>query len=384
MRSDQDHSKDYLFQIASEFFPKHNILHIDELSSGNINKTFLVKLVESETDIAFILQQINSSIFDKPSIVMNNWQIMCEHIHKKTNFDPYFFSPFRWEVPMILPRLRSSNSLFYLNKGYWRAIKYIKSSKNFDLISSSNQAKNIGVGLARFHSLISDLPVERISPPLTNFHNTPYHLSKYDLALQVFTDNPVDTSLKYSKFPQLNSFIDSFRSEVSFFDNAILNGDLVNHLIHGDPKISNFMFDLSGQEVIALIDLDTVQPGLLIHDLSDCLRSCCNPFGEDSENLSDAFFDLKLCEAILLGYVSINKNSLSYFDIYYLPYCIRLMPFELGLRFLTDYLSGNVYFSIDYSEHNLHRAQVQFRIVQSIDQQWASLVSMIHRIIRSV
>ncbi|MCP4681770.1 MAG: aminoglycoside phosphotransferase family protein, partial [Desulfobacterales bacterium] len=143
--------------------------------------------------------------------------------------------------------------------------------------------------------------------------------------------------------------------------------------IHGDPKINNIMIDETTEQAISVIDLDTVKPGLIHYDIGDCLRSCCNPLGEETDDLENIRFDTGLCRVILQGYVSEANSFLSKNDYLYFYDAIRLIAFELGLRFFADYLAGNVYFKVKHREHNLLRALVQFKLTENIESQEADI-----------
>ncbi len=148
-------------------------------------------------------------------------------------------------------------------------------------------------------------------------------------------------------------------------------------IIHGDPKINNVMLDNQTGRAVSMIDLDTVKPGLLHYDIGDCLRSCCNILGEEADDFDAVRFDLGRFEAVLSGYTAAAHENLSAQDFDFLFDAIRLIPFELGLRFYTDYLEGNLYFKISHPMQNLDRAMVQFRLVESIEQQEAKIKAFI-------
>ena len=147
--------------------------------------------------------------------------------------------------------------------------------------------------------------------------------------------------------------------------------------IHGDPKVNNVMIDTGTGHAIGIVDLDTVKPGLVHYDIGDCIRSCCNTAGEETENWEDVRFEPDLCRAILQGYFSMARDFLTEGDYEYLYDAIRLIAFELGLRFFTDYLEGNVYFKVRHSEHNLLRALVQFKLAESIESRAGSIRAII-------
>ncbi len=156
-------------------------------------------------------------------------------------------------------------------------------------------------------------------------------------------------------------------------EKARAQGRLRLRPIHGDPKVNNVMLDTATGQAVGMVDLDTVKPGLVHYDIGDCLRSGCNPLGEETEDWEAVRFEPELCRAILAGYLSLARDFLTETDYAYLYDAIRLLAFELGLRFFTDYLAGNVYFKARHPEHNLVRALVQFKLTESIESQAAAI-----------
>jgi Ser/Thr protein kinase RdoA (MazF antagonist) len=231
-----------------------------------------------------------------------------------------------------------------------------------------------------FHHLISDLPTGDLADTLEGFHITPSYLSHFDI---VCRDQTQWIEKQLSLDPRLKNaldFVERRRDCVDVLEAACARGELQRRPIHGDPKINNVMLDERSGRAVGLIDLDTVKPGLVHYDIGDCLRSCCNPLGEETLQVEMVRFDLNLCRAILEGYLTIGRSFLSEQDYRYLPDCIRLIPFELGLRFLTDYLDGDRYFHTERPSHNLDRALVQFALTQSIEAQGDDLQLMIREL----
>ena len=222
-----------------------------------------------------------------------------------------------------------------------------------------------------FHHLISDLPTEELADTLENFHIAPAYLAELDAVIRrtaPITDARVNEAL---------AFVDARREGLDVLEQACARGELKRRPIHGDPKINNVMIDDRTGHAVGLIDLDTVKPGLLHYDIGDCLRSCCNRLGEETATPEQVVFDLGLCRSILEGYLKVGRSFLSDDDVRHLPACIRLIPLELGLRFLSDHLSGDTYFKTERAGHNLDRAWVQFALTRSIERQWDELVSLI-------
>ena len=361
--------------IAGRFHPRERITAIRSLGSGNVNDTFLVTHQghrPSGPAGSFVLQRLNTRVFERPELVMRNLVALGDHVQRRLASPPEELRGRRWEVPQVV-RCRQDGHWVEQDGEFWRSITYIGAATTTDVILNRDHAREVGYGLGMFHSLISDLPTEDLADTLENFHVTPAYLKRYDSVSKsrCTRDDAVDSAC---------AFIEARRDGIDVLEAALQRGDLKQRPIHGDPKINNVMIDDASGHAVGLIDLDTVKPGLVHYDIGDCLRSCCNKAGEETDDLNTVVFDLELCEAILDGYLSVARQFLSDWDLHYLPDCIRLIPLELGLRFLTDHLEGDLYFRTDHHGHNLQRAAVQFRLTESVEQQLPQIKAMVRRL----
>ena len=365
--------------IADRFHPRERITGIRSLGSGNVNETFLVTHGGRRDGGAFVLQRLNRSVFARPDLVMRNLVALGEHVQRRLESPPPELDGRRWEVPQVVPSRQEAQPWVEHDGDVWRSITYIGAATTSDVIRDRTQAREVGYGLGMFHSLISDLPADALADTLEDFHVTPSYLRRFDAVL-----DRIDASRLSPSLSDALTFVHQRRDGVSVLEDAVARGELQHRPIHGDPKINNVMMDEATGQAVGLIDLDTVKPGLIHYDIGDCLRSCCNPVGEEAQDLDSVCFDLALAESILEGYLSVSGSFLSSHDCAYLPDCIRLIPLELGLRFLTDQLEGDRYFRTDYPGHNLHRAEVQFRLTLSIEQQMGAIQSLVERLTRGV
>ncbi|MBH8565018.1 aminoglycoside phosphotransferase family protein [Nostoc sp. CENA67] len=358
---------DNLVAIANQFTLQGQVTAVQAFGSGNINDTFLVTLDASQLQ-HFVLQRINTQVFRQPQLIMQNMCIFTEHVHKRLQKTPFSR---RWEVPRVLLTKDNQDHWRDAEGSFWRAISFIEGSQSFDTMSDRSHAKEIGYALGMFHNLISDLSPEKLADTLVGFHITPLYLQQYQEVLAKTTPHPS---------PEVNyclQFVSDRQLFAHILENAKAEGKLPLRLMHGDPKINNVMFDTATQKAVSVIDLDTVKPGLVHYDIGDCLRSGCNPAGEEAADWNDVYFDTDLCKEILEGYLSIAKAFLTENDYAYMYDAIRLIAFELGLRFFADYLAGNVYFKVKHPEHNLERAIVQFKLTESIESQETQIRSII-------
>ncbi len=357
----------HLVTIAEQFKPDGQVVDVQQYGSGNINSTFLVTL---DIKQLFILQRLNTKVFSHPKLVMSNICILSDYVRQKLE-ESSIAENRRWLVPSVLFTPEKQNYWIAEDDSFWRAISFIDNSQSFDTIQDIHHGYEIGYGLGMFHNLINDLPVEQLADTLEGFHITPGYLKHYD---RVIASTPIKQS------PEINyclKFIGD-RSELAHvLETAKELGKLKLRTIHGDPKINNIMIDCSTKQAVAMIDLDTVKPGLIHYDIGDCLRSGCNLLGEETENWEQVNFEPQLAQAILQGYLKIAQDFLTQNDYDYVYDSIRLLAFELGLRFFTDYLENNIYFKVNYPEHNLARALVQFKLTESIEAQETAIRKII-------
>lgn len=359
---------DNIFAIADQFKSQGKVIDIQEYGHGNVNDTFLVSL-NSQVERRFILQRINTQVFRKPELIMQNMCIFTEHVRDRLQRTPLVQR--RWQVPRVLLTQDTQDHWIDANGSFWRAISFIDTSQSFDTIQDTKHAQEVGYALGMFHCLISDLPPERLADTLAGFHITPRYLDHYH---QVLAEN---STSKSSEVGYCLQFVRDRQAWANVLEDAKVKGKLPVRTIHGDPKINNIMIDTATQQAISIVDLDTVKPGLVHYDIGDCLRSGCNPQGEETAQWETVCFDPDLCQSILQGYLS-QANFLTENDYEYLYDAIRLITFELGLRFFTDYLAGNVYFKVTHPEHNLARALVQFKLTESIEAQATRIRTIIH------
>ena len=364
---------DHLAAAAQQFTLPGQVTDIREYGSGNVNDTFLVT-VAAAGDRHFILQRLNTRVFPRPELVMENLSICTEHVGRRLAQAP--LSPDRrWEMPRVLPARDGQNYFIDPQGSFWRALSFIEAAETFDIIKDEAHAREVGYALGRFHNLLSDLPPEHLSDTLPGFHITPGYLRHYDQVLAHHGARPS---------PEVNyglGMVAARRAWAPVLEEARAQGRLRLRPIHGDPKVNNVMLDTATGQAVGMVDLDTVKPGLVHYDIGDCLRSGGNPLGEETEDWEVVRFEPDLGQAILKGYLALARDFLRENDYAYLYDAIRLMTFELGLRFFTDYLEGNVYFKARHPEHNLARALVQFRLTESIEAQ-ADTVGAIIRDLR--
>ncbi len=339
---------------AEQFQTEKSLAQVHPYGNGNINDTFLVSIQKKPAK--YILQRLNPAVFSAPQMVMSNLRLVSDHMRKQLQQET---TPGNWQVGEVIA-CRSGENFFIDGDGYcWRMVRFIPRTQVCETITNNEQARQIGKGLGHFHGLLANLDVTSLHDTLPGFHITPNYLAEYD---SLGDHHPLaDQSCR--------EVIESHRAAATVLEDAKTQGLLPIRVIHGDPKANNFLFDEISDQVVSLIDLDTVKPGLIQYDLGDCLRSCCNLAGEEPTHLAAVDFDLHRCQAIINGYLAESASFLTDNDFIFMYDAVRLITFELGLRFYSDYLAGNIYFKARDEEHNLRRALTQFRLLASIEAQ---------------
>ena len=365
-------SQPELIAIAEAFHGGGSVHAVQPLGNGNVNDTYLVQSVDGPS----VLQRINTQVFTEPQLVIQNLQVLGEHIERKLQEGGAhpLLQQRRWQLPQVVCTKKEGKAWHCCTAGgVWRTITYVPDSHCVDVVEGADQARELGLGLGLFHLLISDLAPSALADTLEGFHITPGYLAAYHRAL-VKTDRQPSAGSD-----RCMAFIREREVLCDLLERAKQRGELPLRPIHGDPKINNVLLDRHTGEAVALIDLDTVKPGLVHYDIGDCLRSCCNPLGEETDAIDAVHFDLNLAEAVLEGYLGVAGRFLTEAELRYIPDAAQLISFELGLRFFSDYLQGNTYFKANHPDHNLQRALVQFQLTASIESQMPALRHLVER-----
>ncbi len=350
--------------IAGQFAVGAPIQSVQAHGKGLINDTYLVTLA-ADPPRQIILQRVNTRVFRHPESIMDNLREVSAHAARQRAASRLVF-PDVFGTPDGVPYVRDAGG------GFWRAQQFIPNGHTLHALTDLAQARELGAALGAFHALVGAVPCARLHTTLPGFHILPGYLERYDVAV---------ARGAHESSPRLDAcmtFVEQHRDAATTLEDAKQRGELHERATHGDPKIDNFLFD-AAQRAISLIDLDTVQPGLIHYDIGDLIRSACNRAGEGAQAARVAF-DLPACTAILDGYVESARALLTDADFTYLYPAIRLIPFELGLRFLTDHLDGDTYFKTTHRGQNMERAEVQFELTRRIEDAETELQHVIARL----
>ncbi|HVU28271.1 MAG TPA: aminoglycoside phosphotransferase family protein [Verrucomicrobiae bacterium] len=337
------------FQIWGEF------LKAEPYGGGHINDTYCVVYSQAGTPVRYILQRINHNIFKRPSELMENIQRVTLHLGKKLAGQ----NDFSRRILSLIPAHDGRPFVCDKDSNYWRAYLFIEQARTYDAVESPAQAFEAAKAFGCFQKLLADLPAPRLHETIPDFHNTPKRFAALEAAI-------ADDIAGRAK---LVSAEIKFAMEHKTMTNRLLDADLPERVTHNDTKFNNVMLDNVTGEGICVIDLDTVMPGLALYDFGDMVRTTTSPAKEDELDLSKVKMQFSMFESLVKGYLTSAGDFLTKAEKQQLVFSGQLITFEIGIRFLTDFLAGDTYFKIHRPNHNLDRCRTQFKLVESIEQQ---------------
>lgn len=338
--------------------------------SGHINDTYAAVYDQGGREIRYIFQRINHTVFQQPVRVMQNIARVLQHQHAKYADNPHSTR----RAMTLISTVKDEFPYFQDDEGnYWRVYVMIENARTYDVLESKNQAFQAAKAFADFQKMLTDIPGARLHETIPDFHNTPKRFEAFEKALSADRVNRA----KLAK-PEID-FILEQRDFVSVLVNLQTEGKIPERITHNDTKLNNVMIDDKTGEGVCVIDLDTVMPGLALYDFGDMVRTGTSPAPEDELDLSKVNMQMHMFEALAGGYLSSAAEFLNPTEIEYLPLSGKLITIEIGIRFLTDFLSGDTYFKIHRENHNLDRCRTQIALAQSIELQLEKMADFVQK-----
>lgn len=353
-----------LLTIASRFALQGEIASIDSLGEGFINDTFLVRTLGDAPD--YILQRKNRNIFPDIPAMMENIRKVTEHIRRRVaaeGGDPQ-------REAMTVVRTRDGALCHRDAEGeYWAVTVYIADTVAYNRADTEELARKSGEGIGRFQALLADF-TEPLSETIPGFHDIRHRFRQWDEALAR------DAAGRVKELSGEIARIESRRDEMLAFRSLVEQGTIPTRVTHNDTKINNILFDRDGR-VLCAIDLDTVMNSPSLNDFGDAIRSCANTGDEDDRDLRRVGLSLGMFAAYADGYLSQRAAQLTGPEIDHLAFSARYITFEQVLRFLMDHIDGDTYYKIKYPGHNLVRAHAQWRLLQSMEEQYPEMCRIV-------
>ena len=348
-------------EILSKF---HLETEIAPYGNGHINDTYCA---ESNR---YILQRINTNIFADPKGLMSNIENVTEFLREK--IIKAGGNPERETLKVI--KTQNGESFLQTEEGCFRVYKFITETKTVENDKSPESVYQAARGFGRFQNMLSDFPAETLNETIKDFHNTPKRVEALKQAIRedkagraASVQEEIEFALKNAEFAGV--VID-----------GINDGSIPVRVTHNDTKINNILFDAKTGEAICVIDLDTVMPGSMLCDFGDALRMGASTGAEDETDLDTVWFDVDMFRIFAEGYLKELGDSITDREVELLAFSAKLMTYECGIRFLTDYLNGDTYFKIHRPNHNLDRTRNHFKLVADIAAKEDELNSIIREI----
>lgn len=339
--------------------------------NGHINHTLCLTTKEPDGSLRrYILQQINTTVFQKPEQLMENVSSVCDYLKKKAaeqGGDP------ARETLTLVP-FRTGLWMYQDEEGNcWRCYEFVENSVSYDLANSPALMEAAGEAFGRLQMRLDGYPAETLWETIPHFHDTPCRFAAFEQAVREDACGRAD----------------SVREEIDFWmqrkedccrvQRMLEEGKLPLRVTHNDTKLNNILFDKDTGKPLCVVDLDTIMPGLSLYDFGDSLRSGASTAEEDERDLSKVSFDLELFEAYTRGYLSQTREVLTPEEISLLAFSAKLMTMECGIRFLTDYLQGDVYFKIHRPGHNLDRSRTQMCLVADMEKKLPQMEAIVEK-----
>lgn len=353
----QSMDREKLLNITKCFHHEGTINEIRPFGSGLINDTYLVTTIDSFTP-DYVLQRINHQVFRNIDLLQHNIDIVTNHIRQKL---------IEAKAPdlerKVLQFMSVDNGKSYYhddNDQYWRMSLLIPHSYTYNEVTPASSYE-AGVAFGQFENMLSDVP-ERLGETIPNFHNMELRIAQLSEAVKL------DAAKRVNEVGEELDFIMAYAEDMCLAENLFREGKLPKRLCHCDTKVNNILFD-GGGHFLCVIDLDTVMPSFIFSDYGDFLRTAANTVAEDSSEFDNIHFRTDIFEAFTKGYLYSVKSFITELEVELLSYAIALFPMMQCVRFLTDYLSGDVYYKTQYPSQNLVRARNQLKFFNRIKEQ---------------
>ncbi len=352
--------------VALHFCIEGEFVGAGTCGSGHINDTYCLVTRRGRSEMRHILQRINHEVFKNPAALMDNVQRVTAHLADKMAG----VTDSHRRALKLVPARDGKPFLCDVHGNYWRAYAFIENARTFDAVESPHQAFEAARAFGQFQELLADLPAPRLHDTIPDFHHTPKRFAALEKAIEKDIANRAGRVKVEIEFALRHKNICS----------VLLDAKLPERVTHNDTKFNNVMLDDATGEGVCVIDLDTVMPGLALYDFGDMIRTTTSPAEEDERDLSKVVMQFPMFEALVRGYLSSASGFLTEAERRLLAFSGKLITFEVGIRFLADFLSGDTYFKVHRNGHNLDRCRTQFKLVECIAQNEDAMNKLVERI----
>jgi Ser/Thr protein kinase RdoA (MazF antagonist) len=352
-----------LKSIVNDFAIYGDFIDAKAFGNGHINGTFLSRWNQAGVQVRYLHQRINVTAFPHPMEVMDNIQRVTSHILKKLDGLPDKSQ----RTPQVVPA--RNGDLFVRDEtgAWWRTYLFIDGVETREMAENLDQARMLGAAVGKFQKLLADLPSPRLFDSFPNFHDMIFRYHQFDEALAK------DVCKRAAESSAEIAFMKKNRDRAESLVRKLKDGNIPERICHNDTKMNNILFNKDMTEGICVTDLDTVMPGTVLYDVGDLIRTVTTRAAEDETNLSKIKFDLSYFEAVIEGYITEAANFLVNEELELIAEAGRYITQIMAIRFLTDYLNGDVYYKIARPSHNIDRCRNQIALIRDMDNQWDAI-----------
>ena len=348
-----------MLNAAMNFDMKALPATIEPMGNGHINRTYLVT---DKLGNKYTLQRINDVIFKDVPALMENIRLVTETLREK-DADP------RHSLELV--KTKDGNSFFHDDTGYYRMYYFVDDSVCLERAENEDEFRMSAEAFGSFQNLLSDFDASKLSETIPMFHDTENRVKNLLKAIEE------DKMGRLGEVRPEVEFALARAEEAKYMKGLLEKGEIKLRVTHNDTKLNNVLFDVSTRKPICVIDLDTVMPGLAANDFGDSIRFGASTAAEDELDLDKVAMSLDMFRAYTRGFLSACGKKLTDKEIETLPMGAKMMTYECGIRFLTDYLQGDVYFRIHREKHNLDRCRTQLKLVYDMEQKWDEMAKII-------
>ena len=364
-------SGDLINEVIENFCFNGTLVTQVPWGNGHINDTFLLTYEKDEQKTTrYILQRMNKSIFKQPVELMENIMNVTSYLRKIIIDNGG--NPER-ETLNVIPA--KDGRPFYVDSTgeYWRTYVYIEDTTCFDQVERPEDFYESAVAFGNFQRLLADYPAETLHETIKGFHDTKARFAVFKQAVED------DICGRAASVKDEIAFVLAREDVANCFGDMLANGELILRVTHNDTKLNNIMMDNKTRKGVCVIDLDTVMPGLAMNDFGDSIRFGASTAAEDEQDLDKVWCDMGLFELYTKGFVEGCGGKLTKKEIELLPMGAKVMTFECGMRFLTDYLQGDTYFKTHREHQNLDRCRTQFKLVWDMEAKWDTMPEIVKK-----
>ena len=342
----------------------------EPFGDGHINDTYLVSCTDNGSKNHYIFQRINKNVFNRSDLLMSNMVCVCDFMCSEVSMRG---GDVQREV-LSIARTKDGKEFHIDDEGYaWRVLNYVSNSKSYTVATSPSQIYSAARAFGKFQRMLQKFPVSDIVETIPDFHNTPKRFDALIKAAERDEFSRLDgVKAEYEFVLERKDFCDTLEKLKN-------EGKLPLKVTHNDTKLNNVLFDKDTDEAVCVVDLDTVMPGLSVNDFGDFVRSSTSNAKEDEADLSRVNFDLERYELCVKGFLEGAGDTLTETELEMLPIGAMMMTLECGMRFLTDYLSGDVYFKTHRENQNLDRARTHFKMFSDMEKSYTKMCEIVKK-----